>query len=290
MAEPVRIASDGLSAAISPVGAELVSLRDADDRELMTDADPAFWDKHAPLLFPIIGEAAGGVIRVDGTAYPIGRHGFARGATFTVAEASESRAVFRLTDSNATRAAWPFAFLLEVAFEVAGAVLTVTVRVGNTGTAPLWASFGFHPAFAWPLPYGRPRADHAIVFDCGEGDIAQLDAQGLIAPEPCADPLDGRVLHLTDELFARDALVWPAVRSQGVTYGADGAPKLRVEFPDTPSLGIWTKPGARFVCIEPWHGHADPAGFTGELKDKPGVLEVAPGDDRRIVMRVTLTD
>ena len=98
----------------------------------------------------------------------------------------------------------------------------------------------------------------------------------------------GRTLHLADVLFADDALIWDRLASQRVTYGASDGPQLRVEFPDTPMLGVWTKPGAHFVCIEPWHGIADPQGYAGEFRDKPGVFEVAPGGDKRIAMRVTL--
>ena len=73
-----------------------------------------------------------------------------------------------------------------------------------------------------------------------------------------------------------------------MTYGASDGPQLRIAFPDTPSLGVWTKPGAAFVCVEPWHGIADPEGFTGEFRDKPGVFAVAPGGEKVIRMDVTL--
>jgi galactose mutarotase-like enzyme len=82
--------------------------------------------------------------------------------------------------------------------------------------------------------------------------------------------------------------VWDAVRSQSVRYGADAGPQLEIAFPDTPMLGIWTKPGAAFVCVEPWHGIADPESYTGEYRDKPGVFAVAPGGEKRITMSVTL--
>ena len=165
--------------------------------------------------------------------------------------------------------------MLEITFAVADATLTITARIGNPGTADLPASFGFHPAFAWPLPYGAPRDAHRIVFDQPEpAPLRQLDADGLIQPEPRPSPLDGNTLHLADDLFTADALIWDRLESRSVTYGAPDGPQLRVAFPDTPMLGIWTKPGARFVCIEPWHGIADPAGFTGDFRDKPGVFLV----------------
>jgi galactose mutarotase-like enzyme len=98
----------------------------------------------------------------------------------------------------------------------------------------------------------------------------------------------GRDLAPRDALFEDDALIFDALRGHGLTYGGPEGPRLRLEFPDTPYLGIWTKPGAGFLCLEPWHGIADPAGFEGDFRAKPGVFEVAPGEARRIAMAITL--
>ena len=255
----------------------------------MTDADPAFWTGRAPLLFPVVGKPAGEVIRVDGREYPMKQHGFARRLPFAVVTHEPARAVLALTDSDETRAHYPFAFRLEVAFTLTDATLAIDVNVANPSDVAMPASFGFHPAFAWPLPYEQPRAAHRIVFDADEPAMLKtIAADGTIAAEERPLPLDGRTLHLADDLFAHDALVWNRVRSQGVTYGAPDGPRLSIIFPDTPMLGIWSKPGARFVCIEPWHGIADPQGYAGELRDKPGVFEVAPGAEKRIGMSIAL--
>lgn len=287
MSQPVTIASEGLTARIDPLGAELVSLCDASGRELMTAADPSHWTGHAPLLFPIVGRLNGDVLRLDGRDYPMKQHGFARRLEWQVVGADEDAVTFTLRDSDETRAAYPFAFELAVLYALEGAELTVAVRVTNPGPAPLPMSLGFHPAFAWPLPFGQPREEHRIVFERGEGpNIAQL-AGGLVATE-VPSPLHDRTLVLDDALFATDALVWAPVASQQVVYGASQGSRLRITFPDTPFLGVWSQPGAGFVCIEPWHGHADPAGFIGDFRDKPGIVTVAPGDEWRCTMRVTL--
>ena len=289
MTDLISIRSDALSAAINPFGAELTHLRDADGAELMTDADPAYWPKHAPILFPVIGLTNGG-IRVDGTTYPMTKHGFARDLPFAVVEQAPDCCTLVLTDSAHTRTLYPYAFRLEIAFRIEGATLSIAARIANPADAPLLAQFGFHPAFAWPLPYGADRADHRIVFDRDQpGRLREISSDGLIAAATADSPLeDGRTLHLADDLFAHDALVWDPVASDAVTYSAATGPRLRVAFPDTPALGIWTKPGAHFVCIEPWHGIADPEGFTGAFADKPGVFSVAPGGEKRIGMSVTL--
>ncbi len=287
MSQPVTIASEELTARIDPLGAELGSLCDASGRELMTAADPSHWTGHAPLLFPIVGRLNGDVLRLDGRDYPMKQHGFARRLEWQVVGAGEDAVTFTLRDSDETRAAYPFAFELAVLYALEGAELTVAVRVTNPGPAPLPMSLGFHPAFAWPLPFGQPREEHRIVFEREEGpNIAQL-VGGLVATE-VPSPLHDRTLVLDDAQFANDALVWAPVASQQVVYGASQGSHLRITFPDTPFLGVWSQPGAGFVCIEPWHGHADPAGFIGDFRDKPGIVTVAPRDEWRCTMRVTL--
>ncbi|KQT34927.1 aldose epimerase [Sphingomonas sp. Leaf412] len=286
----ITIRSAALTATIDPHGAELTSLTDATGRALMTDADPRWWGGHAPILFPVVGKPSGETIRVEGRDYPMKQHGFARRRDFAVTQASEDHAVFTLMDDAATRAAYPFAFRLTLTFRVTDATLSIVAEVHNPDvTRALPASFGFHPAFAWPLPYGEPRAAHRVTFAADESpDLRALAGDGTILDTPRASPLDGRVLRLADDLFADDALIWAPIRSQSVRYGAEAGPQLEIAFPDTPMLGIWTEPGAHFVCVEPWHGIADPHGYTGEFREKPGVFEVPPGGVKRIEMSVTL--
>lgn len=287
----VTLTNGVLTATIDPLGAELHSLRDADGRELMTNADPAFWTGHAPILFPIIGALQDDTYRVDGTVYHMAKHGFARRRTFAKVAQDDVSVRFELTDAAETRAAYPFAFVLHVEHRLDGATLHTEVGVTNRGASDLPASIGFHPAFAWPLPYGRDRADHRVVFSQPEvGTVAAIAANGTIAAERRPSPLDGKLLKLTDALFADDALVFDPVHSDHVTYGAPDGPQLRVDFPGMPKLGIWTKPGSAFVCIEPWDGIADPEGFAGDIFDKPGIHRVAPGTTHRAAMSVTLVE
>ncbi|RYY26273.1 MAG: aldose 1-epimerase family protein [Sphingomonadales bacterium] len=283
----IEIISEQLRATINPFGAELSSLRDAQGGEWMTDADPAFWTGRAPLLFPIVGRLMDDLYRVDGQEYPLPQHGFARRQMFELIEQTDNRAVFRLADNDETRAVYPFAFTLDAAFKLTGTTLAMDITVTNNGDRDMPASFGFHPAFAWPLPGGGAKTEHRIVFAEDEGDLSAIILGGWMDTKPWPNPLDGRTLHLNDPLFERDALVWNPVHSQSVRYEGEGT-ALDVTFPDTPALGIWTKPGARFVCIEPWHGMADPHGFTGEIWDKPGMLRFAPGQSRVFSMQVTL--
>jgi galactose mutarotase-like enzyme len=288
----IEIASGGLTAAINPLGAELSSLRDARGNELMTDADPAVWAGRAPLLFPIVGRLNGDVYRLDGETYAMPKHGFARTRAFTLEAHEAERAVFRLQDDAETRAIYPFAFALTAEYWIEGGSLMIEVTATNRGDNDMPASFGFHPAFAWPLPFGQPRDAHRVSFSSAEtAPLRAIGPDGLIAADTRPSPLTyDRHLALADDLFAQDALVWDSIVSESVTYGAGHSPVLEIAFPDTPMLGIWTKPGASFICVEPWHGIADPAGFDGEIWDKPGIMRIAPGDERVFRMSVTQID
>jgi galactose mutarotase-like enzyme len=174
-----------------------------------------------------------------------------------------------------------------VAFRLEGSGLVVEASVRNTGTEPMPASLGFHPAFRWPLPYGEARAEHFIEFENEEPSrVRRLDADGLLTDGRHPTPVQGRRLTLQDELFTHDVVIFDQLRSRHLTYGAAAGPRLQVSFPNATHLGLWSKPGAGFVCIEPWRGVADPAGFAGSLNDKPGVFRVAQGARQSLLMRI----
>ncbi|HEX7852656.1 MAG TPA: aldose 1-epimerase family protein [Sphingobium sp.] len=294
----IDIESDNLRAVLNPAGAELWSLKDADGRELMTDADPAYWTGHAPLLFPIVGGLRDDRYHLhDGRVFTLPRHGFARRSTFALIERSEAHALFRLTDSAETRAVWPFAFRFDMAYRLDGATLTTSATITNTGTntgtnmgdAEMPFSLGYHPAFAWPLPYGGAKADHRILFEKPEpAPIRRLDGAGQLLAEAEPTPVQGRELLPTAALFEADAVIWDRLESRSLLWGAPGSPNLRIDFQGLPMLGLWQKPGAAYLCIEPWAGIADPVGFTGPLEEKPGIVLLPPGESRAFRMDVTL--
>jgi galactose mutarotase-like enzyme len=286
----LTIGSGALTAQINPLGAQLSILRDRSGRDLLWDGNPDFWNGRAPLLFPIVGSLADGVYRLAGETYALPRHGFARGKTFEVLDVSSAAALFRLQADAQTLALYPFHFDLQVRFEVRDSTLRVTTRVRNGGASPMPASFGYHPAFRWPLPFGAARSLHAIEFEVEESaPVRRLDAAGLVTPIRFPSPVHARHLALDDGLFKDDVVIFAPVRSQALSYGAGTGPRLALRFPDTPFLGLWTKPGAPFICIEPWHGMSDPVGFAGDLTEKPGVFIVPPGAHRELRMQISLT-
>lgn len=291
MAAVHRIASDRLTAEIAEAGAELQRLTDAAGRDWLWDGDPAVWAGRAPILFPIVGTLNGDRFRWRGQDYALPRHGFARRRDFRVVEQDGDGLILRLESDAATRAVWPFDCTLDMIFTIRAATLTMTARVANRGADPMPASFGFHPALRWPLPGARDKADHVIRFDRPEpAPIRRLDADGLLDPEPRPTPVEGDTLRLDDRLFADDALIFDRPESRRLIFEGPGAARVAIDFQDMPQLGLWTKPGAHYLCIEPWQGYSDPAGFDGAIGDKPGMVTIAPGQSRSFTMAITIGD
>lgn len=290
MTDTIRIATGALSAEFSPLGAELRVLRDEAGRHLLSDGPPEYWTGRAPFLFPIVGAVKDDRIHIDGQSYEMAKHGFARKSLFALIDQQPDRATFRLEADAATRARYPFDFRLDVTHRIAGATLHTEAVLTNPGAVPLPASFGFHPAFRWPLPWGGARPDHKLVFAEAEpAPIRRIDTvSGLVFPEPRPTPVEGDILTVRDDLFVDDALIFDQLRSRSVRFGVPGGRMLRVDFPEMPLLGVWTRPGAPFLCIEPWQGLADPVGYEGDFRDKPHVIEVAPGAERRFAIAITI--
>jgi galactose mutarotase-like enzyme len=287
----VSISSDNLVAEIDPLGAQLSSLKNRAALDLLWTGDPKVWAGRAPLLFPIVGVLVGGTYRLGTKTYRLPRHGFARGKQFSVESKNSSAALFRLLADESSLQVYPFQFELDVRYELKGATLSVTTWIRNPGGAAMPASFGYHPGFRWPLPFGQARSSHFIEFESDEPAPARrIDSAGLLTPESHPTPIIQRRLTLADSLFQDDVLIFDQINSRSVLYGSADGPRIKIDFPDAPYLGVWTKPEAPFICIEPWHGVTDPEGFSGDFKDKPGVFVLKAGGSLCTRMDITLME
>jgi galactose mutarotase-like enzyme len=274
--------SPELSVTVSDLGAELQRIRMADGRDLLWDGDPAFWTGRAPILFPIVGRAPGDRIAVHGREAGMRQHGFARRSRFTMEEAAPTSCRHVLIDTEESRAVYPFTFRLAVTHALDGPALKVTAEVTNTSERAMPFGLGFHPAFRWPLPGGE-GCSHTIMLENGAEPALALLEDGLLLPKRLASPFrDGR-LELDHKLFGNDALIFPSGSGSALRYAAEGsdAPVLWFCFENTPNLGIWSKPGAPFLCIEPWHGMAAEKGAGPEIAARPFSIELRAGATER---------
>jgi galactose mutarotase-like enzyme len=274
----IAIHNEHLTATIKPFGAELCSLKNRGGEEFIWQAGSA-WAKHSPVLFPIVGQLNNNTYRVGGQEYHLPRHGFAREREFSLIETADHHAHFLLQADRTTRLIYPFDFRLMLDYRLTGKTLRLTYIVENNGGVPLPFSLGAHPAFNW-----RRTRDMSLIFACVEPAPIRRLNDGLLSDRLFPTPVIGNLLPLSDALFLDDAIIFDHIQSRGVQFG-----KLHVAWCDAmPYLGLWTKPGADFLCIEPWAGYSDPAGFSGEFKDKPGVATLAAGTSAEFWWDVTM--
>jgi len=280
MSEPIQLANAaGDSARVALFGAELCAWRSR-GVDLIWEVDRRFWDRTAPVLFPVVGATRDGCVRVEGDSYPLSLHGFAWEKDFRVAERREDFLRLELEADEETRALYPFEFLFAVEFRLAPGALENTLIVENRGAKSLPYACGLHPAFRWPLAGSKAR--HALVFDAAEEpELPVIGPGGLFMRERKRVPLEDRILPLAPELFAKDALVFLDIKSRRVAFDNGAGARIVCEHPDFPHIGFWTRPGAPYLCLEPWTGHGDPEDFWGELSEKPSMRLLAPGESAR---------
>ena len=281
-----------LSAVVKSDGAELCSLRDATETEMLWQAGPP-WPRHAPVLFPIVGRLKDDRLLHRGRSYRLTQHGFARDRRFAWLSRTATSCRLVLHDDLQTRALYPFAFRFEVAFTLDDDALQQSFTIVNTGRDVLPASVGAHPAFAWPLAEGVDKPAHVLEFADPEPAPARRLVDGLLDPAPHASPVQGHMLALDPSLFAADALILDQPASRSVRYTAPGAEVIELSWDGFAQLGLWSRmTGAAtcgdFLCIEPWCGTASPVGFDGEFMDKPGLMLIPPGERRELTLRIRL--
>ena len=275
------IENDYLRVSIRPQGAELTSMfHKPTATEHLWQADPLVWPWHAPNLFPIVGGLLNDELHVAGETYPMKRHGFARQSVFVETESSDSHAILSLRANDDTRAAYPYDFEFQVIYELTESTLRVTYRVVNEGDTVMYFSVGAHPAFNVPFGPGEAYEDYVLAFAHDEPLVThQLSNAGLFSGETHPVPATNGQLALTRHLFDQDALVFKNLTSRRVSLQRrDGGRAVVVSFPDFPHLGIWAKPGAPFVCIEPWLGYADAEGEPTDIRQKGGIQHVGAND------------
>ena len=273
------IENDYLTAQIDDMGAQLHSMKSKEDeKEYIWQGNPAIWYGQAPVLFPVIGQLLDDKFRYDGAEYPMAKHGFARKTPFEAADVEGARAVFLLKSSDETKAMFPFDFELEVCFELVGRALKVTHTVTNTDDKTMYFSLGAHPGFNCEI------GDYLEFEESEEGaEVEKIDKENIIIGRKFSvDLVDGNKLYLTPDLFNDDALIFSDLNSSVVTlHGQDRT--VRFDFGDAPFLGVWAKPNAPYVCLEPWYGVNDDRIRYGDISQKRGIQSLEPDESFDLV-------
>ena len=273
------ISNKQLTIQVSPHGAELCSIV-ANGKEYLWQADPAFWKRHSPVLFPIVGSVWENEYRNEGIPYTLTQHGFARDMEFTLISEKEDEVRYRLVSNEETLHKYPFSFCLEIGYRIQGKKIEVMWEVKNTGDKEMYFQIGAHPAFYWP-EFDASNSERGFFRFDKENGLKYI----LISEKGCADPSTEYSLELTDGLlpldthtFDKDALILENEQVRKVTlYNKEKLAYLSLHF-NAPVVGLWSPPAknAPLVCIEPWYGRCDRAHYTGEYKDKDWMQHLQP--------------
>lgn len=263
----ITLSNSELTATINTFGAELISIKNNSNREYIWEGNPNYWGKHSPILFPIVGSLKNNNYIYNNSIYHLPRHGFARELDFEVKEKTDLEVVFSLKQTGATLEKYPFNFELQISYTLTNSVLKIGYKVINNNDFSMPFSIGAHPAFALPSDF----KNYELLFEKSEKLIVSTLENDLISKATYILPTENNSLRLNYSLFENDALIFKTIASKSVTITENKIPFLKVHYNDFPSLGIWTKSQAPFICIEPWIGYADTIENNGNLEDKEGI-------------------
>ncbi len=116
-----------------------------------------------------------------------------------------------------------------------------------------------------------------------------LSDDGLLSSETVSLTNQSDCIPITQTLFDRDALILLDVDFEKLTIASQKSDtRIALEFSGFPQLGIWAKPGAPYICIEPWFGYADPQEPYGDISNKPGIQILPAGETFRCTQRITI--
>ena len=272
----LKIANNKLAVVINEKGAELQSIK-YNDIEYLWQADGRFWNKHAPVLFPIVGTLKNGEYIFNDKTYKLPRHGFARDKQFVVEQTSPFSSKFILHDDETTLAVYPFKFNFQVEYKVEDASLFCSYNVNNRSDNDVYFSVGGHPAFNVPLVKDLKYTDYFLEFNNDETLRRYLLHKGLISDTTELIKLDNKRLELLHSLFYSDAIVLKHIKSNEIKlYSDKDAHGLKFKFDSFPYFGIWAAVDAPFVCLEPWCGIADNIHHNLQLVNKEGINKLSP--------------
>ena len=261
-------------------GAELKSITEvADGTEYLHDGNPQWWKYTSPVLFPIVGKLVNGKYRAEGQEFELPQHGFARTSNFKCIREEEDEIVFQLAWDEDTLEVYPYKFVLEITYILRENRVELIWTVKNVDDKEMYFSIGAHPALKCPIVENETFEDCYLKFNVAENSSRILLSPSGTLSHDRVPTLNGKEFNLNYEIFKGDALVFDDLKSDEITVCSRKSSKsITLMAKGFPFWGIWTpsKGGAPFICIEPWHGHADFEDFTGNLSEKDGIRKLFP--------------
>ena len=277
--------NDNFTLAVKEMGAELNSLKSKKSGfEFIWDGNEEYWYGQSPILFPIIGRLLDDKYRLNGTEYTMPKHGIVRKKPFTLIESTTDSLTFVQTDDEESIAMYPYKFELKVKFTLTETGLVVDHTVINKSDETMYYSFGAHPAFNCEIgDYLEFNKDTMLTTE-------RIDHDSILIEEKFPVAMDGNKVVITKDIFVDDALILSNYSSDVVTLKSNNhGREVKFNF-KSPLLGIWAKPGAPYVCIEPWWGVNDNYDKKDDLSQKRGIMEIEAGKSETFSWSIEITE
>ncbi|WP_026507752.1 aldose 1-epimerase family protein [Butyrivibrio sp. MC2013] len=267
--------NDLLRLEIDSKGAELIRATNKETHtEYIWNGDAKYWKRHAPVLFPLVGNVIGKQYKYKDKIYSMGQHGFARDREFEVIDVSNDHVIFSYEPTEEDKEIYPFDFELNISYSLEENSILTYWNVYNTGDDTLYFSIGGHPAFN--IPAGddgdNTLGSGAYLYIDGVDSLEYklLGADGTVENKTYTAELDEGYLRMTSDMFDRDAYIVEKSQTQSVALCDSNKKEIVTVNFHTPVYGLWSPAGlnAPFVCIEPWYGRTDGEGFSGNLEER----------------------
>lgn len=275
------IENDHLTLSVDSLGTQMMHICSRDGREYLWQGDPAYWSDRAPTLFPFIGRQTRDSYQYRGTVYPMGIHGFAAGQDFTCQVQEKDKLVLELTDNEQTRNQYPFAFSLEIGFQLMGSQVQISYAVKNRSRQVMPFGIGGHPGFRVPLDDGEDFTDYVVEFAGGcQPDRVGFTPQVYLSGQDEAYPLEeGKYLPLCHDLFDQDAIILKNMSREVTLRSKVSSHGVTVSYPEMSYLGLWHWPetDAPYLCIEPWTSLTARQDVVEDFGCKSDLIHLLPG-------------
>lgn len=285
MENRIVIKNEQLQVEISTHGAEMKSITDSKGNARLWSGDPAVWAGQAPIMWPICGGLKDDKFSYKGKSYALAKHGFGRLSDFECEKSSSDCAVFLLKSDEKSKGQFPFDYELRVIYQLVESSIRVTYRVTNTTDGEMYFSVGGHEAYACP----EGVEAYSVIFE-KEEVLDRVVLDGNFLTNETERVLDkGRELKLKNKFFEDDALVFTNLKSRSVRLvNNKTGSEIQVDFGGFDYFLIWTIPGAKYVCLEPWTGIPDYVDAGGDISGKEGITRLDKNGEYEVTHTITI--
>lgn len=269
------LSNKSVSISVKKYGAELSSFKSLDTSiEYLWQGNPDVWYGRSPILFPIVGTLLNDKCKINGKEYEMFRHGIARKRDFELKGQNENSLTLTQSWNDESLERYPFKYVFDIEFKLDGKKLTVTHTVKNADDKTMYFSIGAHPGFNCKIGDRLSFAEPETLV------CEKIDSESILDGKFYPTLKNETDIVITKDIFDGDALILSGMKSDTLYLKSDFRPQMiKFNFGKAPVLGIWAKPGAEYVCIEPWYGINDSREVVADFSQKRLIQKLEPGEE-----------